>query len=211
MNILLFIHFQNRNQQSGDIQAMDKKAEIYRCAKELFSANGFKDTNVSDITKKAGIAAGTFYLYYPSKEDVFMEIYTDENVKLKKSTYKLVDLDGDPMEVVREITRLNLQGMMSNPILREWYNRDVFAKIEQKYREAHGLEHVDFLYDIFIDVVRKWQAEGKMRADIDSTMIMALFGAIINVDTHKEEIGLQFFPQIMDHLTEFVMNGLKVR
>ncbi len=187
---------------------MDKKMEIYRCAKELFSSNGFKDTNVSDITKKAGIAAGTFYLYYPSKEDLFMEIYLDENTKLKKSTHASVNLDGDPMIVVQEITRLNLVGIQSNPILREWYNRDVFAKIEQKYREKNGLEHVNFIYDIFLDVVKKWQVEGKMRADIDSRMIMALFGAIINVDTHKEEIGVQYFPDIMGYLTEFVMKGL---
>ncbi len=187
---------------------MDKKAEIYRCGKELFSAKGFKDTSVSDITTLAGIAAGTFYLYYPSKEDLFMEIFLDENVKLKQSTLAAIDIDDSPMEVVREITRLNMIGIQSNPILREWYNRDVFSKIEQKYHEKNGLEHVDFIYDIFLEVVKKWQAEGKMRADIDCRMIMALFGAIINVDTHKDEIGMEFFPEIMEHLTEFVMKGL---
>ncbi|MCE3200119.1 TetR/AcrR family transcriptional regulator [Paenibacillus sonchi] len=36
----------------------DKKTLIYDCAKELFSDKGFKDTNVSDITKKAGMAGG---------------------------------------------------------------------------------------------------------------------------------------------------------
>lgn len=38
----------------------DKKALIYDCAKELFSAKGFKDTNISEITKRAGMAVGTF-------------------------------------------------------------------------------------------------------------------------------------------------------
>lgn len=38
----------------------DKKTKIYDCGKEIFSNKGFKDTNVSDITKKAGIAIGTF-------------------------------------------------------------------------------------------------------------------------------------------------------
>ena len=36
----------------------DKKEIIFNCAKELFITKGFKDTNVSDITKMAGIAVG---------------------------------------------------------------------------------------------------------------------------------------------------------
>jgi hypothetical protein len=64
------------------------------------------------------------------------------------------------------------------------------------------------MYDIFIEVVKKWQAEGKMRNDIDSETIMAIFGALINIDTHKDEIGLKYFPEVMDHIAEFIMRGL---
>lgn len=187
---------------------IDKKAEILNCAKVLFSANGFKNTNVSDITKMAGIAAGTFYLYYASKDKLFMEIFLEENVQLKKKILASVDLDGDPFHVIQELLRQNLNGIVSNPILKEWYNRDVFNKIEQNYREENGIERVDFLYDSFIEVVKKWQAEGKMRADIDSEMIMAMFAAIIQMDTHKEEIGIQYFPDVQMHLTHFVLKGL---
>jgi hypothetical protein len=42
---------------------------------------------------------------------------------------------------------LNYMGINSNPILKEWYNRDVFSKIEQHYREENGLEHIHFMYD----------------------------------------------------------------
>ena len=49
----------------------DKKTDIFNCGKELFSSKGFKDTNVSDITKVAGMGVGTFYNYYDSKEKLF--------------------------------------------------------------------------------------------------------------------------------------------
>jgi hypothetical protein len=39
---------------------------------------------------------------------------------------------------------------------------------------------------------------------------MAFFTGIITIDTHKEEIGIQHFPQIMDYMAEFVMKGLTV-
>ena len=60
----------------------------------------------------------------------------------------------------------------------------------------------------FIEVVKKWQVDGKMRNDIDAEMIMAIFGALINVDTQKEEVGLQYFPHVLEYLEEFTMKGL---
>lgn len=186
----------------------DKKEDIYNAGKELFWARGFKDTNVSDITKIAGIGVGTFYNYYSSKEKLFLEIFLEENVKLKKSMMESIDLDADPLIVIKELISVNIRGMNANPILREWYNRDVFSKLEQHYREENGIKYVDFLYDIFTEIIKKWQAEGKMRDDIDVKLIMAFFTALINIDTHKDEIGIEYFPHILDYLAEFVMKGL---
>lgn len=71
----------------------DKKADIIECGRKLFSSKGFKDTNVAEIAKMAGIATGTFYNYYSSKDTLFMEIYLEENVKLKKNIMASLDLE----------------------------------------------------------------------------------------------------------------------
>lgn len=192
----------------GGIKVEDKKFDLYNCGKELFASKGFKDTNVSDITKMAGIAVGSFYNCYQSKEKLFMEIFQNENVLLKQSIMKSIDFSEDPIMISKNLLLLNIRGINSNPILKEWYNGDVFSKIEQQYREENGTDRYDFVYSDFANLIEKWQAQGKMRKDINREMIMALFIAIINIDTHKEEIGLQYFPQILDYLTEFVMKGL---
>ncbi len=186
----------------------DKKTLIYASAKELFSEKGFKNTGVSAITKKAGMAVGTFYLYYPSKDKLFLDIFMEENVRLKQRCLASLDFSESPLSIVEKMMEFNMDGIRSSPILRQWYSGDVFRKIEQTYREEHGIDSFDFLYATFLELVRRWQAEGKMRADIDSRMIMMIFAAIINVDTHKEEIGLEFFPDLIKHLTELVMAGL---
>lgn len=186
----------------------DKRELIRKCGKKLFSSTGYRNTNVADITKMAGMATGTFYNHYLSKDVLFMDIFLEENVKLKKKIMKAIDLEADPMQVMQQMMLLNNQGMLKHPILREWYNREIFMKIEANYRVAHGIERVDFLYDEFIVLVRKWQNEGKMRSDIEPEMIMAIFSAIIAIDTHKDEIGLQFFPEIMEYIASFTMKGL---
>ncbi|MBU5332672.1 TetR/AcrR family transcriptional regulator [Anaerocolumna aminovalerica] len=186
----------------------DKKALIYYCAKELFSAKGFKDTNISEITKKAGMAVGTFYNYYPSKEKLFMDIFLEENTKLKQTCFHSLDLNQLPLMVVKQMLILNVKGMKANPILKEWYNKSVFEKLEQVYLEENGVNSVDFLYDNFLELITQWQAQGKMRKDIDSKMIMMIFAAIINIDTHKEEIGLEYFPELLENMTELIMESL---
>ncbi len=187
---------------------MEKKDQIYSSAKELFTQKGFKKTNVAQIMKLAGMATGTFYNYYSSKDKLFMEIYLHENTRLKKRILKEIDLNGEPVAVMKQMLALNYMGMSADPILREWYNRDVFSKIEQNFREENGLASVEFMYGSFVEVVERWQQEGKMRRDLSPEMIMAIFTALASIDTHKEEIGVEFFPELMDHIAEFVMKGL---
>jgi AcrR family transcriptional regulator len=187
---------------------IDKKARILKYGRELFSSKGFKDTNVAEITKMAGIATGSFYNYYTSKDILFMEIFLEENLKLKKKIMEIIDIEADPINVIQQMMFLNNQGMSENPILREWYNKEIFNKIEQNYRERIGIDQMNFLYDIFIDIVKNWQVQGKMRDDIKADMIMAIFTALIIIDTHKDEVGLQYFPHLLDYMAEFVMKGL---
>ncbi|MGZ9582980.1 TetR/AcrR family transcriptional regulator [Paenibacillus marinisediminis] len=52
----------------------DKQNLILDAAYELFGSNGFYETKMSDIAKQAGIAKGTLYLYFTSKEQLFAAI-----------------------------------------------------------------------------------------------------------------------------------------
>lgn len=54
--------------------------------------------------------------------------------------------------------------MQENSILREWYNREVFQKLGKGFREEGGAEQVDFLYDSFVEVVRKGKMKQKKKA-----------------------------------------------
>lgn len=86
----------------------EKKDIIYNCGKEIFEKKGFKDTNVAEIMKQAGMATGTFYNYYNSKDKLFMEIYNDENAKLKKRILESLNMEAEPILVMKEMMMKNL-------------------------------------------------------------------------------------------------------
>jgi AcrR family transcriptional regulator len=187
----------------------DKKSDIFNAGRELFFSKGFKDTNVSEIAKLAGIGVGTFYNYYSSKEELFLEVFLKENEDLKKRLYESVDLNDDPVTFVTKFLTKNITEMNSNLILKEWYNRELFSKLEQYFYEQDGMSSIDELMKSGrLELVRQWKAEGKMRNDIDDEMICAIFDSIPYIDIHKYDIGIQYYPQIMYYITEFIMKGL---
>ncbi|WP_297455449.1 TetR/AcrR family transcriptional regulator [Persephonella sp.] len=50
------------------------KEKLINSAIQIFSQKGFYNTKISDIVQNAGLAQGTFYIYFKSKEDIFMHI-----------------------------------------------------------------------------------------------------------------------------------------
>ncbi|QUH26340.1 TetR/AcrR family transcriptional regulator [Serpentinicella alkaliphila] len=186
------------------------KIEIFNNAKEVFSEKGFKETSIAIITKKTGIGVGTFYNFYFSKEELFLEIFYVESIKLKDEIMKDIDIDDDPVCILKEVISKLFKGMKDNSILREWYNRETFFKILEKVKEGSGNKKEDLFYNFFNDTFKKWQSEGKIRKDIDSEYILALFNSLCFVDLHIEEIGGEFFPKTMDYLVEFIVKGLMV-
>lgn len=58
-------------------QAQQTKKKIQETALDLFSKKGFDRVTVDEIVKKSGISKGSFYVYFPSKYDVFLEKFKE--------------------------------------------------------------------------------------------------------------------------------------
>jgi AcrR family transcriptional regulator len=82
-------------------KGMRRRKEIIRTAREIFSQKGFAETRVTDITEKAGIAKGTLYLYFRSKEELFLAVIRDAAERLRHSVAEALHGVEDPLERVR--------------------------------------------------------------------------------------------------------------
>lgn len=60
---------------SRDRQAIATKQRIYEVGIDLIQQHGFDSIKVNQIAKAAGVSVGTFYHYYTSKLDLFMDLY----------------------------------------------------------------------------------------------------------------------------------------
>lgn len=58
----------------GAAARLARREQILEAARRVFARKGFVGTTIGDIVGEAGIAPGTFYLYFPSKNDVFLTL-----------------------------------------------------------------------------------------------------------------------------------------
>ncbi len=187
----------------------DKKQLIFRAARELFSTNGFKDTNIPEITKMAGVAVGTFYNYYNSKDEIFLDVFNFENEQVKRDLLSSIAPDEDPINTMTRMMIISRDIISSNLILREWYNKDLYSRMEKHFFESNSNNRMNEIMQTYLEgMIEQWQAEGKIRNDLDSGMVLALFNSTIYVDMQKTEIGIQYFPQLTYKLIEYIMKGL---
>ena len=189
---------------------MTNKEQIFRCAHDLFNEKGYKDTNIAMIAEKAGIAVGSFYKHYDSKEALFFEIITKENEQQKKRLAKTFrQCEEDPVALLTRIITQNLAEMSSSRILREWNNKDIAHKLEQSFYERGEIESInEFFQNRLSECIRKWKREGQMREDFDDELIKAMLNSIHYVDVHKRDLGTQHFPQLVVFLAQFIIKGL---
>jgi AcrR family transcriptional regulator len=62
-----------------------------------FGANGFHATGITDITRRAGVALGSFYTYFASKEDIFRALVTDLSAQVKTHVSPAVEAAPDAL------------------------------------------------------------------------------------------------------------------
>jgi len=71
----------------------ERKNEIFDTAQELFFTKGYKQTSIESIIKKIGVAKGTFYYYFKSKEDLLDKLTYKMSKKILEEVKKIVEKD----------------------------------------------------------------------------------------------------------------------
>ena len=67
--------------------ALKTREHLIEAAKKVISKKGFKEASIEDITKEAGVAKGTFYTYFKTKEEIVEELITTKFIKYKDSFF----------------------------------------------------------------------------------------------------------------------------
>jgi AcrR family transcriptional regulator len=88
------------------VKAQDTRARIFAAAAELFSKHGYQVTTVDRIANHAGVAKGTFFVHFKSKDAVIAEL-VGVQIKMARKARQRALADGTPLDALR-VTVLTL-------------------------------------------------------------------------------------------------------
>ena len=101
----------------------DKRKDLLAAALRLFAVNGFHGTPTSKIAKEAGVANGTLFHYYKTKEDLIVSLYID--IKSRMSAH--VEAKAEKEKSIRK----NFRNQYIQVMLWSLEHRDEFYFIQQ--------------------------------------------------------------------------------
>jgi AcrR family transcriptional regulator len=131
-----------RSRRAND-RRENRRAEILRGALDVFGHKGYHQTSVADIIEAAGIARGTFYLYFDGKSAVFLELLDSVLAELNASIIGVETGAGSPpiqLQLVTTVRRI-LDAVVKNRLLANIVVREAVgldAEVERRLRAFYA-------------------------------------------------------------------------
>ncbi|MGE7823254.1 TetR/AcrR family transcriptional regulator [Paenibacillus sp. NPDC093718] len=118
-------------------KAEERRNEILDAADELFGQKGFDGTSTNDILEKVGIARGTLYHHFKSKEDIMDALIDRYAVHLLDGAQQIAEDKSIPVveRIIRVVMALNLSGGSSKEIM-EHIHKPQNALMHQKIQKV---------------------------------------------------------------------------
>jgi len=161
----------------------DKRDAILRAATQVFARNGFFQSQVADVARAAGVAAGTVYLYFRSKDDLLASLFErtmTEAIAEGRSVLEGVD---DPRERLSRIANLHLDRLGRDRDLAVVFQ--VELRQSTKFMERFSSSYLRDYLGLIRETIAEGQAAGVFRNNINPTVAAKVFfGALDEMATN---------------------------
>lgn len=140
-------------------------------AGEEFGARGYHETAISNITQRAGVGLGTFYVYFKSKEEVFRALVADMGALTRHALRESIKDAPNRLEAERLGMRAYLEFVRNHKSLYRIVMEAQFVAPEA-YRDYYRV-----FADAYRQQLRQAVARGEISAGEDEVRVWALMGA----------------------------------
>ncbi|MFH0733816.1 MAG: TetR/AcrR family transcriptional regulator [bacterium] len=189
----------------------NKDKDILEAAIKVFAETGYHKSKISKIAEIAGVATGSVYVYYKSKEEILYRIFNDIWENLYHELFKLTSNPSIPaLEKLDSMIDLILDVFTQNPAMA------LVIVNEQQNVQRTSVTHFTDYYEKFLDlatgVIQEGIKEGVISKNIDLYVFrFYIFGAVRNI-LNNWALNQKEFPlnKIRQSIKYFTKNGIIV-
>ncbi|MNP07860.1 Fatty acid metabolism regulator protein [compost metagenome] len=187
----------------------EKFEMILDAAEKVIAENGYHGSQVSKIAKEAGVADGTIYLYFKSKEDILISLFENRLGRLVSQFNESIQASGSPEEALRSVCEIHFTELEQNIDL-AYVTQIELRQSSLELRKAIGLSLKPYIV-LIEHILQKGVSEGVFRSNLDTKLTRQLiFGAMDEVVTSWLISGRKYsLSSQVDHTVDFFLRGLK--
>lgn len=187
----------------------DKREAILRAAITVFASKGYFNSKVADIASQAGIADGTVYLYFKSKDEILRSIFDEAMVEFISDGRRELEKLDLPSDKIRKIAELHLERLGADRDLA------VVFQVELRGSTKHMQEFSATGFAEYLDIIRATIANGQSRGEFrkDIKPIVAakiLYGSLDEMVTNWVLSSRQYpLPPMADEVLKIYFQGIR--
>lgn len=188
-----------------------KSEAILRAAAKVFAQSGYFNAKVADVARAAGVADGTVYLYFKSKDDLLTSIFNWAMGEFTGRARAALQEVSDPREKLRRFAELHFS------LLEEERDIAIVLQVElrqsTKFMEQFSTTHLATYLQMIREIVEEGQKTGLFRRGLNATIVAKfLFGALDEMATnwvlsHRR----QSLTALVDPVLDLFLNGVESR
>jgi len=184
------------------------RSTLIKQGKILFSRYGFQKTSIHELTKSVGIAQGTFYNFFNSKEELYFAILELEEEKIKEQLAQVnLFKENEPKKAIKQILRELIKTIETNPLIRELYFGDNLKKLLRKLPPESLEKHFKKDASALVPLIEIWKSEGiilKENPEIIAGVLRSLFVLTLN----QKEIGEAIYEETIELFIDLIVDGI---
>jgi TetR/AcrR family fatty acid metabolism transcriptional regulator len=164
-------------------QVADKREAILRAATKVFAESGYFNSKVADVARVAGVADGTVYLYFKSKEEILRSIFDRGVTEVLSEARAIIAEVADARERLRRIARLHLERLGADRDLAIVFQVELrgSTKFMEEFSAAGFAEYLRLIRDTF----EEGQRAGVFRRELNAKIVAKVFfGALDEMATN---------------------------
>ncbi|MBC8871381.1 MAG: TetR/AcrR family transcriptional regulator [Planctomycetes bacterium] len=145
-----------------------QRERILEVAQEHFERFGYKRAVIDNIVRDVGIAKGTFYLHFKSKEQLFLEIVSQLRHEALEKFLVAMDRETTVAGKLRTMVRMSLDAFDQYPLLARLVADDPeFRLIARLLEQPSVQEEIEHSRRFVLGILEEGIANGELRADLD--------------------------------------------
>ncbi len=177
-------------------------------ARELFVRQGLKKTSLDELTRPAGIAKSSFYLFFDSKEALYLEVLRQDGPAIRERLQQQLDTANDARESIERTLTAIVAELETNALTRRMLTYpDELEQLAAAVDPEQLATSNDNGLSLLVPFLERGQARGEV-IEGDAVLYARVVSAVTLLTLHRDKIGLGEYPKVMATLIELVAAAL---